>query len=185
MNALLLAQRYSGFGHHALPDTEVICASMASAVCASGAPGWQIYIAHVAECADVQPAIASWAVGVVTAWAREAMPGPTGQRRRQRVQAFDLAWAESAIHAGVALALFGFAHSEQRAHLVSAPTWRRVRDFTREVAAAALEEYSHALAWAWGIERDRLLDQRWAAACRLTISKNQACGIHAQIGAAS
>ncbi|MDE3140380.1 MAG: hypothetical protein KGL09_01045 [Pseudomonadota bacterium] len=177
MNALQLAQHYAQFGHRALNDTAIVCASMASAVCASGAPGWELYIAHVSEAADVMPPIASWAVSLVSSWATETVRGPTGQRRRQRVQAFDLAWAESAIHAGVALALFGFAHSEQRAHLVSAPTWRRVRDFTREVAAAALEEYSHALAWAWGIERDRLLDQRWAAACALTISKNQACGM--------
>ncbi|MHB1282577.1 MAG: hypothetical protein ACYCZI_01730 [Metallibacterium scheffleri] len=175
MNSVALAQYYSQFGHHALDDTAIVCASMASAVCASGAPGWELYIAHVSECPAVLPAVEDWAVGVVSGWATEVVTGPTGQRRRQRVQAFDLAWAESAIHAGVALALWGVAHAEQPAQLISAPTWRKVREFAQDVAAAALEEFEHALCWAWGVERDRLLDQRWAAACALTISKNRAC----------
>lgn len=172
VNASQLAQRYSNFGHHALSDAEVICASMASAVCASGAPGWEIYLAHVAECSAVLPAVGDWAVSVVSGWATEAVTGPTGQRRKRRVESFDLAWADSAIQAGVALALWGVTHSEQPAELVSAPTWRKVRDFARDVTEAALEEFEHAIAWAWGIERDGLLDARWAQACALTISGN-------------
>ena len=145
---------------------------MASAVCQSGAPGWELYVAHVAGYVDALPLIAQWSISATTAWALEPVLGPTGQRRKPRVASFDLAWAGSAIKAAVALALWGVAGSEQPADLVSAPTWRKVRDFARDLTAAALEEYQHALGWAWGIERDRLLDERWREACRLRISKS-------------
>jgi hypothetical protein len=167
-----LAQRYSRFSTHLLTDEEITCAAMATAVCASGAPGWQLYIAQVSCCSEVLPPVATWALAVTTAWARESVLGPTAQRRRQRIASFDLAWALSAIHAGVALSLWGVASFEQPAELVSAPTWRRVRDFARDLTAAALEEFEHALAWAWGIARDRQLDERWAAIWRLRISQN-------------
>ena len=177
MNALLLQQHYAQFGHRALNDTSIVCAAMASAVCASGAPGWQIYIAHVAEHREGMPEIARWAIAVTTAWAQEAVAGPTGQRRKARVQSFSMTWAASAIHAGVAIALWGASHLQQPADLVSAPTWRKVRDFARDLTEAAREEFEHALCWSWGIERDRLLDQRWAAACALTISRIRSCGM--------
>lgn len=166
-----LAQHYARFTTRRLDDAAIVCASMASAVCESGAPGWELYLAHVAGHIDALPQIAAWAIAATTAWAREAAPGPTGQRRKARVGSFNLAWGASAIQAGVALSLWGVANSQQPAQLVSLPTWRKVRDHARDLTAAALEEYTHALQWAWGIERDRLLDERWRAACELRISR--------------
>lgn len=175
--SLQLDQRYARFGTARLRDEEVLLASMASAVCQSGAPSAELYFAHVAGYVAGMPAIAQWAIAATTAWANERVAGPTGQRRKPRVQSFDLSWGASAIQAGLALSLWGVAGSNQPAHLVSAPTWRKVRDHARDLTAAALEEYTHALEWSWGIEPDRLLDLRWQQACRLRISRKDPCAI--------
>lgn len=174
---LALAQHYAAFSTRRLDDTAIVCASMACTVCKSNAPGWELYLAHVAGHTGGLPKIAAWAISATSAWATEPVPGPTGQRRKPRVQSFDLSWGASAIQAGLALALWGVANSQQPAPLVSLPTWRKVRDHARDLTAAALEEYTHALEWSWGIEPDRLLDLRWQQACRLRISRKEPCAI--------
>ncbi len=159
-----LAARYARIEQARLTDYELICLSIASAVTPS-IPGYHLYVAHVAELRGAVPPIAAWATGLADRWAREIIPGPTGQRRKQRIASWSWTWGRSAVAHGLVLALWGAAQRDldPPVQMVSLPTWRKVREFSRTTTEIALEEYQRALEWAHGMRTDRALDQRFAA----------------------
>lgn len=164
MNRDALTARYARIEQARLTDYELICLSIASAVTPS-IPGFGLYVAHVAEMRSAVPVIAAWATGLADSWARELVLGPTGQRRKPRIASWSWSWGRSAVAHGLTLALWGTCQRgrDPPAEMVSLPTWRRVREFSRTTTEIALEEYQRALEWAHGMRTDRVLDQRFAA----------------------
>lgn len=162
-----LAARYARIEQARLTDYELICLSIASAVTPS-IPGYHLYVAHVAELRAAVPPIAAWATSLADSWARELVLGPTGQRRKPRIASWSWSWGRSAVVHGLVLALWGAAQRDldPPVQMVSLPTWRKVREFSRTTTEIALEEYQRALEWAHGMRTDRALDQRFEARVR-------------------
>ncbi|WP_288127903.1 hypothetical protein [Thiomonas sp.] len=167
MNRDALTARYARIEQARLTDYELICLSIASAVTPS-IPGFELYVAHVAEMRSAVPVIAAWATGLADSWARELVLGPTGQRRKPRIASWSWSWGRSAVAHGLVLALWGAGQRDldPPVQMVSLPTWRKVREFSRTTTEIALEEYQQALEWAHGLRASRLFDQRFEAHAR-------------------